>query len=275
MSPLSPASLLAGAGRGFQNARVLRVFTSIYWVFVVVTMPIFFVGALAVFLVTWPFDRRRIALHLYSCFWASFYIYANPLWRARVEGRERLPWRGPAILVANHLSLVDILVLYGLYRPFKWVSKAELFKVPVVGWNMALNDYVRLTRGDRESIRAMMDHCRAHLARGTPVLIFPEGTRSRTGVMQPFKDGAFRLAFETKAPVIPIAVRGTYETLPKHGIVLRQPMDARVQVLPPVDPAAFESVDALREAVRTEIARAIGQDGAAAAPPPREAGTRQ
>jgi len=244
---------------------VLRVFSWVYWLFVVVTMPIFFVGALLVFLVSWPFDRRRIALHLYSCCWASFYIYANPLWRARIEGRERLPWRGAAVLVANHLSLVDILVLYGLYRPFKWVSKAEIFKVPVVGWNMALNDYVRLTRGDRESIRSMMDHCRAHLARGAPVLIFPEGTRSRTGALQPFKDGAFRLAFEAKVPVIPIALRGTYETLPKHGLALRQRMDARVQVLPPIDPAGFQSVEALREAVRAAIAGAIGQDGGAAA----------
>ena len=139
---------------------MLRFFTYVYWVFVALTMPLFFLVALLIFLLTWPFDRRRVALHMWSCFWASFYIYANPLWRARIAGREKLPWRGPAVIVANHLSLVDILVLYGLYRPFKWVSKAELFKVPFVGWNMVLNDYVRLVRGDRESIRAMMLRCR-------------------------------------------------------------------------------------------------------------------
>jgi 1-acyl-sn-glycerol-3-phosphate acyltransferase len=251
---------------------VLRAFSFAYWAFVFVTMPIFFVVALAIFVVTWPFDRRRVALHLWSCFWASFYVYANPLWRVRITGREKLPWRGPAVIVANHLSLVDILVLYGLYRPFKWVSKAELFRVPVVGWNMVLNDYVRLVRGDRESIRAMMGHCREHLARGSPVLIFPEGTRSSTGELQAFRDGAFKLAYEAGCPLIPVLVRGTFESLPKHGIVLRSRMDGEVTVLDPIDPKAFPSAPALRDAVHAIFEKALaaparagaGSSGAAA-----------
>ncbi|HET9594718.1 MAG TPA: lysophospholipid acyltransferase family protein [Anaeromyxobacteraceae bacterium] len=245
---------------------MLLAFSVVYWLFVVVTMPLFFAVALLLFLLTAAFDRRRLALHLWSCFWASCYIYANPLWKVRFEGRERLPWRGAAILVANHLSLVDILVLYGLYRPFKWVSKAEVFKVPVVGWNMVLNDYVRLKRGDRESIKAMMTHSRAHLAAGTPLLIFPEGTRSQDGRLQAFKDGAFRLAMETGVPVIPIAVRGTSDSVPKHGLVLRGRMDGRVTVLPALDPKQFESVARLRDAARAAIASATGQVDALAPP---------
>jgi 1-acyl-sn-glycerol-3-phosphate acyltransferase len=255
------------ASRLFQNVPVLPVFSVVYTLFLALTMPVFFLGALLVFLVALPFDRRRVAVHLYSCCWGSFYIYANPLWREHVEGREKLPWHGPAVIVSNHLSLVDILVLYGLYRPFKWVSKATVFKVPFVGWNMVLNDYVRLVRGDRESIRSMMEHCRAHLARGSPVLIFPEGTRSRDGRLQPFKDGAFRLAFETGAPVIPIAIQGTHETLPKHGLVLRRRMRARVKVLDPLDPAGFPDHDALREATRAAIAREVGEGEQAASLP--------
>jgi 1-acyl-sn-glycerol-3-phosphate acyltransferase len=246
----------------------VRAFSIAYWIFVVLTMPVFFTGALVLFVVTWPLDRRLLALHLYSCFWASFYVYMNPLWRVRVVGREKLPWRGGAVIVANHLSLVDILVLYGLYRPFKWVAKAELFRVPVVGWNMALNRYVRLRRGDRESIRAMLQQCRDHLGRGSPVLIFPEGTRSANGVLQGFKDGAFKLALESGAPVIPVAVRGTYDTLPKHGLVLRQRMDALVQVLDPIDPGRFGSTAELREAARAAIAAVVG--GAAEAPAGQE-----
>jgi 1-acyl-sn-glycerol-3-phosphate acyltransferase len=237
---------------------VLAVFSVAYWGFVALMMPLFFAVALAVFVVTWPFDRRRVALHLWSCFWASFYIYANPLWRVRFSGRSKLPWRGPAVIVANHLSLIDILVLYGLYRPFKWVSKAAVFKVPAVGWNMVLNDYVRLTRGDRDSIRAMMAHCRAHLARGAPVLIFPEGTRSPDGRLQAFRDGAFRLAIEAGCPVIPVVVRGTAESLPKHGLVLRQRMDGTVTVLDPVDPKAYPSAPALRDAVHALFERELG-----------------
>jgi 1-acyl-sn-glycerol-3-phosphate acyltransferase len=235
---------------------VPRLLTILYWVYVLVTMPVLFLGALAVFLVTLPFDRRRVALHVYSCAWANLYIVSNPIWRARVQGRSRLRWRGPAVIVANHLSMLDILVLYGLFRPFKWVAKAELFRVPIVGWNMSINDYVPVWRGDRESVKRMMAHCRAHLARGTPLLLFPEGTRALDGHLQRFKDGAFRLAFEAKAPVIPIAITGTFEGLPKHGFVL-QPMSARVEVLEPLDPSDFDSADALREATRAVIAAAL------------------
>jgi 1-acyl-sn-glycerol-3-phosphate acyltransferase len=239
---------------------VLAAFSIVYWAFVVVTMPVLFAGALAVFLATVPFDRRRLALHLYSCAWATFYVVMNPSWRVRVEGRGKLPWRGAAVIVANHLSLLDILVLYGLFRPFKWVAKAELFRIPVVGWNMAMNDYVRVWRGDPESVRRMMAHCRAHLARGTPVLVFPEGTRSRDGRLQPFKDGAFRLALDAGCPVFPVAVTGTFGSLPKSGIVLKQGMHARVRVLDPISPADHPSLDGLRAAVRDALAAALPEE---------------
>ena len=251
-----------------QFAAMLRIFSAAFWAFVALTLPVFFAGALAVFLATAAFDRRRVALHLYSCFWACFYLYVNPLWRSRVEGRQKLPWRGAAVLVANHLSIIDILVLFGLYRPFKWVSKSEVFRVPFLGWNMRLNDYVPVTRGERQSVLRMMEHCRLHLARGSPVLIFPEGTRSKTGALQDFKDGAFRLSFDTGAKVIPIAVSGTSDSLPKHGLVLRQSMSARVQVLEPLDPRRFDSADALRDAAHDAIAAALGP------PPPGLSGER-
>jgi len=236
---------------------VLRAFSIVYWAFVVLMMAPLLAGAVLVFLATAWFDRRRVAVHLYSCLWATFYVVMNPLWKVRVEGRERLPWNGPAVLVANHLSILDILVLYALFRPFKWVAKAELFRVPFVGWNMILNDYVRIERGERESVRRMMEHCRAHLARGSPVLLFPEGTRSHDGRLQSFKDGAFKLAHDAGCPVIPVVVSGTGEALPKHGLALRRRMQASVRVLPPIAADAQMSVDALKQAARAAIAAAL------------------
>ncbi len=236
---------------------MLRVFSAIYWAYAAITMPILFVGAAIVWLLTLPFDRRRVALHLYSCAWATLYVVSNPMWRARVHGRSKLPWRGPAVIVANHLSMLDILVLYGLFRPFKWVSKASNFKVPVVGWNMWINDYVPVRRGDRESVRQMMEHCRAHLARGTPILLFPEGTRALDGRLQRFKDGAFKLAWEAQVPIYPVVVTGTYEALPKHGLVIRGGMEARIDVLDPLHPRDFSGPDALREATHAVFVRAL------------------
>jgi 1-acyl-sn-glycerol-3-phosphate acyltransferase len=236
---------------------VYRLLSALYWAYALFTMPFLFAGAVILWLVTLPFDRRRVLLHLYSCAWGSLYVVSNPLWRLRVSGRSKLPWRGPAVIVANHLSMLDILVLYGLFRPFKWISKAELFRVPIVGWNMWLNDYVRVWRGDRESVKKMMAHCREHLARGSPILLFPEGTRALDGRLQRFKDGAFRLAFEAQVPVYPAVMTGTYEAMPKHGLLMRGAMVARVEVLDPLQPKDFPDADALRDATREVFVRAL------------------
>lgn len=238
---------------------MLRPLSYAYWALIGLTCPVFFVGALLIWLVTLPFDRRRTVLHLYSCAWAVFYVAINPMWRLRVTGREHLPWRGPAVIVANHSSLIDILVLFGLFRPFKWVSKAENFKIPFVGWNMHLNGYVSLVRGDRASVVKMLAACSRLIDRGNPVLFFPEGTRSTDGLLRPFKDGAFELAVQHGVPLIPVAVHGTASALPKHGMVLQEHVDARVEILDPLDPADFGSVADLREAARARIAGALGQ----------------
>jgi 1-acyl-sn-glycerol-3-phosphate acyltransferase len=233
----------------------VRALSLAYWTLIAVTCPLFFVGAVVVFALTAAFDRRRVLLHLYSSAWASFYIRVNPLWTVRVEGRERLPWHGGAVLVANHASLIDILVLFELFRPYKWVSKASNFRLPFVGWNMRLNDYVPLRRGDRESVLAMLAHCGRHLDDGSPILMFTEGTRSADGRLKAFKDGAFDLAVAHGVPVIPIAVHGTAAALPKHGLVLAQHVDARVEVLEPIAPGT--DPEALRDAARRHIAQAL------------------
>ncbi|WP_127500769.1 lysophospholipid acyltransferase family protein [Actinoplanes solisilvae] len=232
---------------------MLRLFSVAYWAFIALSCVVFFVVAAVVWAVTLPFDRRRVVLHLYSSAWASFYVYVNPLWRLRVTGRDRVPWRGPAVLVANHASLIDILVLFALFRPFKWVSKEEIFKVPLIGWNMRLNDYVPLKRGSGASVREMMAHCDRLLAAGSSVIIFPEGRRTPDGQLQAFKNGAFELSVRHHAPIIPVAVHGTRAALPRHGLILRDHVDAHVRVLPPLDPADYPDVGALRDAARAAI----------------------
>lgn len=234
-------------------------FSLLYWLYSVLSMPVLYAGMLPLWLVTLPFDRRRVLDHMFSCMWGYMYVAFNPLWKTRYEGREKLPWNGPAVFVANHLSLVDILVIYGFFTPFKWVAKAELFRVPFVGWNMVLNDYVRIWRGDRESVRRMMAHSREHLARGSALMIFPEGTRSLDGKMLPFKDGAFKLAMEAGCPLIPIAIAGSALALPKHGFIFRQRATIRVRVLDPLDPKAFASSDALKAAAREVIEKNVAQ----------------
>jgi 1-acyl-sn-glycerol-3-phosphate acyltransferase len=226
--------------------------TLLFWPYLLLSSMVLFVGALALFLLTAPFDRKRALLHLYTCAWAYHYVSCLPLWRARFSGREHIRSGQTYVLVANHQSMGDILVLFGLFKHYKWVSKRAIFRVPFIGWNMSLNDYVALLRGDPKSIELMMQQCRAHLRRASSVMMFPEGTRSIDGEMKPFKHGAFTLASELGLPVVPIVIDGTRDALPKHGLMLETPwfMPIRVQVLEAVQPAQGEGASALAERVR-------------------------
>ena len=148
-----------------------RLLSVVFWAFVATSSVVLFAVALVLWALTRPFDRRTRALHAFTCWWASLYTWLNPWWPVRVTGRERIPDR-PCVLVANHLSLLDILVLFRLRTPFTWVSKVENFRVPLIGWNMSLNGYIPLKRGDRASVEQMLARCERALRDGTPVMLF-------------------------------------------------------------------------------------------------------
>jgi len=159
----------------------------LFWGFMTLSSVLLFPVAFLVWLVSVPFDRRRWLIHRFTSLWASLYTWLNPAWRVRVIGRERLYEDGPTVLVANHNSLVDILVLFRLQSHFRWVSKQENFRVPFVGWNMTLCDYIPIRRGDAASVQSMMRHCDRALADGNSIFMFPEGTRSTNGRLRSFK----------------------------------------------------------------------------------------
>jgi 1-acyl-sn-glycerol-3-phosphate acyltransferase len=232
----------------------------LFWLGIALSSLLLFPLALAIWLATVAFDRRLRLLHRFTCFWASLYSWLNPAWRVHVAGRENVRPGATYVMVANHLSFLDILVLFRLQRHFKWVSKAEMFRIPVIGWNMRLNRYVELRRGDKDSIRDMMETCRRTLAEGSSVMIFPEGTRSPDGRLRPFKTGAFRLALDARAPILPIVVSGTANALPKHGFVLRGRHEIGIRVLPelPYESFAGLTVDELMARVHALFSRETG-----------------
>ena len=185
-----------------------QVGSVVFWLFVVISSIPLTAIAFVIWLVTMPFDKRRVVLHRFTCFWASLYTWTNPAWPVTITGREHIEAGRTYVLVANHLSLLDILVLFRLFKDFKWVSKAEIFKVPGVGWNMRWNKYIPLKRGDRESIAEMMAASEETLRSGSSIMIFPEGTRSKTGELKDFKRGAFDMARDTDCAIVPIVIRG-------------------------------------------------------------------
>jgi 1-acyl-sn-glycerol-3-phosphate acyltransferase len=210
---------------------VRRLGSVLFWAFLVGSSVLLFPVAVVIWAVTAPFDRRKRLLHQFTCFWASLYTWTNPAWRVHIEGREKIR-RGEAyVMVANHQSLLDILVLFRLFVHFKWVSKIENFRIPCIGWNMSLNGYVKLRRGDRQSIGEMMSNCSRVLDEGSSIMMFPEGTRSPDGRLRAFKHGAFTLAQGSGCPILPILVEGTADALPKRGFVLRGRHAIRIRVL--------------------------------------------
>ena len=129
-----------------------RFYSALFWAFLVTSSIALFPLAVLIWALTAPFDPRKRVLHLFTCFWASLYTWLNPVWPVTIEGREKLRSQPARVLVSNLLSLLDILVLFRLFSHFKWVSKIENFRVPCVGWNMTLNGYIELKRGNPASV---------------------------------------------------------------------------------------------------------------------------
>lgn len=236
-------------------------FSALFWAFLTTSSIALFPVAVVLWAATAPFDRRRRALHLFTCFWASLYTWLNPAWPLRIEGRERIRPDETYVMVSNHLSLLDILVLFRLFVHFKWVSKVENFRIPCIGWNMRLNGYVPLRRGDRASVVEMLRACDRLLEEGNSVMMFPEGTRSPNGRLRAFKPGAFELALRNRRPLLPILIEGTSDALPKRGFVLRGRHPLRIRVLEPwsVERFAGLSSEQLAEAMREHLAKELGE----------------
>lgn len=214
---------------------------SIWFLTYFILSSIFFNSITALItLFTFPFDKRRRLVHLASCVWGSHYLYINPLWKFKVEGAENIDPNKTYIIIGNHSSYFDILVCYALFRCFKFVSKETIFKIPLIGWNMYLNQYVKIRRGNLASIKEMMAVCKEWLKKDASVMMFPEGTRTETGELLPFRAGSFNLSLELGIPVVPIVIYGTYEVFPKIRNVVKMSQTIRARVLPPLMPADYQ-----------------------------------
>lgn len=211
-----------------------RIASVYFWVMLFSVSSVFFAVALLIWLFTMPFDPKRRVLHAYNCYWSDVVFALNPVWKVHISGREKIPGGKPLVMVANHQSGADIMVLFGLHVPFKWVAKQGLFVIPFIGWNMYLSRYIPIERSQGRSKLRMMDHAAKALQDGNSVMMFPEGTRSPDGRIHTFKSGAFRLAFETQCDVLPVAVHGTFKAVKKGGFLINRNKNIRVIVLDPV-----------------------------------------
>ncbi|MCP3984552.1 MAG: 1-acyl-sn-glycerol-3-phosphate acyltransferase [bacterium] len=239
---------------------VRRLGSVVFWAFLTISSILLFPVAVLLWASTVLVDKRLFLLHKLTCFWASLYTWVNPVWQVSIEGREKIRRDETYVMVSNHLSTIDIFVVFRLFTHFKWISKIENFRLPFIGWNMRLNRYIELRRGERASVMQMFRACEQTLADGNSIMMFPEGTRSVDGKLRPFKPGAFELAIRCQKPLLVMTIDGSGDALPKRGFVLRGRHRIRMSVLGeiPVEELGDDE-EALSDRVRAQMAEHLGQ----------------
>ena len=210
--------------------------------------------------ISW-FDRRLAIIHWITCFWVSIYTWLSPLWKVSIKGRENIDKKKAYIIACNHQSLLDIPIIYRAFLHFKWVAKASLFKVPIIGWNMWLCNHIMIERTNSTSQRKMFKQCLKHIHRGSSIFIFPEGTRSRNGQLLPFKEGAFLIALKEKIDIVPMVIDGSYKAFPEKGLTPQGKQALKLHILPPVSYESFKGmkIRQLSEHIHSIIATELEQ----------------
>ena len=204
-----------------------------------------------------PFSPRH-ASRWFGGNWGRGLIRGVPS-RVRVSGAGHIDPGASYILVANHLSLMDIPLLYGwLPLDLKWIMKKEVRKIPVIGVGTAMLGHIFLDRQNHEAAIKELARVKENLQPGTSILFFPEGTRSRDGRLKDFKMGAFRMAQDLDIPILPISIRGTEAILTPDGMDLN-PGQAEMVIHPaiPVEEIRSSEAEALRNRARAQIASVL------------------
>lgn len=189
-----------------------------------------------------PFSPSGHLVHWITRWWSRTLLRVGGV-IVQGHGLDHISPGRPCVIVANHASAADIPIIFGsLPFQFRVIAKASLFHIPILGWCMRLAGYISI---DRESpTRAMrsLERAARQLRSGLPVLVFPEGTRSRTGELLPFTKGAFLLAIQAGAPVVPLAIVGSHDILARGSLRVHRGTVTLI-VAPPIDTQGLTSKD--------------------------------
>lgn len=197
------------------------------------------------------FDRSGRRYHRIMRRWSRILLWLFGI-ETSVKGTENIPQGASHIYLANHSSYLDIIVL-GVTIPddMRFVFKRELTKIPIFGWGLARGPYILIDRTDARNAMASIEQAAKQIGEGASVAIFPEGTRTHDGKLGPFKRGGFLLAMKSGVPMLPVAIRGTYQLLSRHDKKVRP---GRVEVI--IGTPIEEKPDATRveeQAIQAEV----------------------
>ncbi len=225
----------------------------IFYIYVLIELTLFFLLSVVAFVVCFPFDKPRRVVHELSraicmCFWC-----VPPTWKRQIKGLENIDKSKSYVIVINHNSMADILALYFLPLNFRWVSKREVFRIPYIGQLLTLHGDIAIDRSrGADSMRKVAEQGKMWIGRGASIAMFPEGTRSKSGEMGRFKQGAFALAKEAGVEILPVVMHGT-RTVIKKNFMVNWRNKLTVSVLPAISAEEVAATDMpeLMERTRT------------------------
>lgn len=222
-----------------------RTLVTIYlWIFIFFDFVTILFLVFLTSLFTLPFDKTRSVATKIMLKMGSWILKVWPAWRVKIFGKADYDGKEARVLISNHQSFLDMPLHALLPYHFKWVSKAELFSVPIMGWFMKLTGQLRIIRG-KSSPNDLLQQAIPMLDRGVSICIFPEGTRTRNKELLPFKKGAFVLAWEAKVKIQPLVIDGTFDLNQPDDWRFLEKGEIQMHILNPIDPKDFASVDEL------------------------------
>ena len=208
------------------------IFTMFTWLEIFLLFILYFPVQAVVFVITFPFDRKRRIIHYIGSAFAQFALFISPVFRIKVTGKENIDRSRAHVVVMNHQSLLDILLSFILYYPCKMVGKKILSRVPFLGWELVIGGHLFVDRKNRKSQFEVIRKMEEMVENGDSLLVYPEGTRTKDGEIAEFKKGAFRSAVSTGTPILPVVLDGAYQALPKKGIIVNGVFTLHMHVMP-------------------------------------------
>ena len=217
--------------------------TILYYLVCLVAATVLFIASFIALVVCYPFDKKRVVVHTLSK-WITDVVFGLPIFMKReVIGLENIDPKKAYVMVLNHNSMVDIMSIYNLPLVFKWVSKKEVYRIPIVGQLLFAHGDIVINRAStKEAMQLVHTRGLEWLKKGACVSIFPEGTRSKDGEIHNFKSGAFILAKEAGVPILPIVLDGT-NTMVRNGWLMNWRNKITIRVLPPVSAEDVQNRD--------------------------------
>lgn len=233
----------------------------IYYIIVAAAWTVLYVLSLIALIVCYPFDKKRTVVHTISK-WLTYTVFMfAPTMSRKVIGMENIDPNKAYVMVLNHQSMVDILSIYNLPLVFKWVSKREVYRIPIVGRLLWMHGDIVINRASaKEAMQLVHSKGTEWLKKGATVSIFPEGTRSKDGEIHNFKAGAFILAKDAGVPILPVVLDGT-STLARKNMMLNWRNKITIKVLPaiPAEEVAERSIKEVMAQVHGDMTQALAE----------------